>query len=69
MAISWAWLNPFESIDATPTLKKADSHNGQDFTGVWYGIIQPSVKQTRDQNANKLRKKVFGQRKTERKKI
>ena len=33
-------------------------------------LIQPSVKQKPgDQNANKLRKKVFGQRKTKRKKI
>ena len=26
-------------------LKFADSHNGQDLQSVWYGIIQPSVKQ------------------------
>ena len=28
-----------------PPLKFADSHNGQDLQSVWYGIIQPSVKQ------------------------
>jgi len=66
-----AWLNPFESSDdATPTfLKFADSHNGQDLQSVWYGINSTICQaKTRDQNANKLRKKVFGQRKTKKKK-
>jgi len=64
--------NPFvSSDDATPTfLKFADSHNGQDLQSVWYGINSTICQaKTRDQNANKLRKKVFGQRKTKRKKI
>ena len=51
-------------------LKFADSHNGQDLQSVWYGINSTICQaKTRDQNANKLRKKVFGQRKTKRKKI
>ena len=55
-----------------PPLMKfaADSHNGQDLQSVWYGINSTICQaKTRDQNANKLRKKVFGQRKTKRKKI
>jgi len=67
-AISWVWLNPFESSHATPTFEICRfSQDGQDLQV--YGINSTICQaKTRDQNANKLRKKVFGQRKTERKK-
>lgn len=69
-AISWAWLNPFESSDATPTFEICRFSQWPRFTKcmVWYYSTICQAK-TRDQNANKLRKKVFGQRKTKRKKI
>jgi hypothetical protein len=71
-AISWAWLNPFESSDdATPTFRNLQILTmAKILQSVWYGINSTICQaKTRDQNANKLRKKVFGQRKTKRKKI
>jgi hypothetical protein len=52
-----------------PPLKFADSHNGQDLQVYGMVLFNHLSSKTRDQNANKLRKKVFGQRKTERKRF
>lgn len=43
-AISWAWLNPFESSDATPTFWNLQILTMAKIYKV-YGIIQPSVEQ------------------------
>ena len=66
-----AWLNPFESSDATPTFWNLQQILTMAKIYKVYGMVFNSTicqAKTRDQNANKLRKKVFGQRKTKKKK-
>lgn len=60
-------LTHLSQVMPHPPLKFADSHNGQDLQSVCYYSTICQAK-TRDQNANKLRKKVFGQKEKQKEK-